>query len=430
MRYVTHRKVTSIDGVLNSYGSLINSDDNESPFKEYVQYLTLDKNKNGADFRDYAIIKDQIHQQINWNHAKEDSFPDVFSNNASSTPVGVQNTQDYDDDVTSGLIECLYTVDDTGIVLHLNGYPVYIGKNNYGFIPFVLSSINDEKKAMGCEGIPYLLAGMEKTMNSFMNNYLDGVKVVSTPSYVVRKGLFVDEESLENQSPGSLIYSEWEIGDNAIRRLDKGTITDYNILEITIKIASQLTGISEYNLGVSAKERTATGANAVTQSSQKRLSPFLETFVSVVSRIANMWLILMRKHWTEEKFLIVTGSQEGINLKNKDLVGATSISLNLDSMFSVIQDLAYKKILEVNSQFKWTGLINEDEIAKEIIRVLGYDSKRFVPITAPKITPPSWSEVPPVVMPEGLTPEIAMWQELGQLVSPQVNLGNEGQWPQ
>ena len=113
-----------------------------------------------------------------------------------------------------------------------------------------------------------------------------------------------------------------------------------------------MTGISEYNLGVSSKERTATGANAVTQSSQKRLSPFLETFVSVVSRIANMWLILMRQNWTEEKFLIVTGSQTGTLLKNKDLVGATAISLNMDSMFSVVQDLAYKKILEVNSQFK------------------------------------------------------------------------------
>lgn len=147
-------------------------------------------------------------------------------------------------------------------------------------------------------------------------------------------------------------------------------MTDYNILDITIKVASQLTGISEYNLGVSAKERTATGANAVTQSSQKRLSPFLETFVGVVSRIANMWLILMRKNWTEEKFLIVTGAETGRNLKNKDLVGATAISLNFDSMFAVIQDLAYKKILEVYGQTKGTGLVNEDEIIKEIIRVL------------------------------------------------------------
>lgn len=187
MRYVTHRKVTSLDGVLTTYGALINSDDNESPFKDYVNYLTMKKNQNGADLRDYAIIKDQIHQQINWNHAKEDRFPDVFSNNYESTSVGAQNTQDYDSDITDGLMECLFTTDEVNIILHINGYPAYIGKNDYGFIPFVLSSINDEKQVMGCEGIPYLLAGMEKTMNSFMNNYLDGVRVVADPSFVVRK---------------------------------------------------------------------------------------------------------------------------------------------------------------------------------------------------------------------------------------------------
>lgn len=184
MRYVTHRKVTSMDGVLTTYGALIDSDDNMSPLKDYLEFLTMDKNRNGADFRDYAIIKDQIHQQINYNFSKEDAFPDVFSVQGS---IGSQSTQDLDDDVTDGLMECLFTTDDVNLILHINGYPMYIGKNTYGFIPFVLSSINDEKKVMGCEGIPYLLSGMEKTMNSFMNNYLDGVKVVSTPSYVVRK---------------------------------------------------------------------------------------------------------------------------------------------------------------------------------------------------------------------------------------------------
>lgn len=81
-----------------------------------------------------------------------------------------------------------------------------------------------------------------------------------------------------------------------------------------------------------------------------------------------MWLILMRKNWTEEKFLIVTGAETGRNLKNKDLVGATAITLNTDSMIAVMQDMAYRKILEVYSQVKGTGLVNEDEIIKEIIR--------------------------------------------------------------
>ena len=82
------------------------------------------------------------------------------------------------------------------------------------------------------------------------------------------------------------------------------------------------------------------------------MSPFLDTFVGVISRIANMWLILMRQNWTEEKFLVVTGTEEGRMIKNTDLVGATSITLNADNMISVIQDLGYKKILEVYAQVK------------------------------------------------------------------------------
>jgi len=65
-----------------------------------------------------------------------------------------------------------------------------------------------------------------------------------------------------------------------------------------------------------------------------------------------MWLILMRQNWTEEKFLVVTGTEEGRMIKNTDLVGATSITLNADNMISVIQDLGYKKILEVYAQVK------------------------------------------------------------------------------
>jgi hypothetical protein len=106
-----------------------------------------------------------------------------------------------------------------------------------------------------------------------------------------------------------VLWAETEAGANALRRIEKGTVTDFNILDITIKIASQLTGISEYNLGISARERTATGALATTQSSLKRLSPFLMTFTEICSRIAQKWLILMKDYWTEEKYLSASGQQ-------------------------------------------------------------------------------------------------------------------------
>ena len=160
-----------------------------------------------------------------------------------------------------------------------------------------------------------------------------------------------------------------DIGTTGLQAMDKGTVSDYNILDIVIKIASQLTGISEYNLGISARERTATGANATTQSSQKRLSPFLESYMGVISRIAYMWLFLARKHWTLEQFVAIAGDTTGREIKGKDLVGVASITLNTDSMFAAIKDFAYKKLLEVYTQTRQTGLIKENEVISEIFKL-------------------------------------------------------------
>ena len=79
LRYVTERKVTSLDGALTTFKSLIDHPSNTSPLKDIVPFLTSKVNKNKADFRDFAIIKDQIHQQINYNFSTENAFHDVFS---------------------------------------------------------------------------------------------------------------------------------------------------------------------------------------------------------------------------------------------------------------------------------------------------------------------------------------------------------------
>jgi hypothetical protein len=49
---------------------------------------------------------------------------------------------------------------------------------------------------------------MEKTMNSYMNNYLDGVKAVANPTFIAKKGIFTDEDQLEDLPPGSVLWSE------------------------------------------------------------------------------------------------------------------------------------------------------------------------------------------------------------------------------
>lgn len=91
-----------------------------------------------------------------------------------------------------------------------------------------------------------------------------------------------------------------------------------------MQIAQQITGISEYGLGQSAGERTASGALAVTQSSNKRMSPYMSTFVDAVSVVAVMWLKLIKKYWTKKRYIYIlddSGNQTFMEMSNKDLLG-------------------------------------------------------------------------------------------------------------
>jgi len=56
-------------------------------------------------------------------------------------------------------------VSNNVIVLHINNYPVYIGENIYGFIPYVIRSTNTSGVRIGVEGVPYMLEGIEKMVN-------------------------------------------------------------------------------------------------------------------------------------------------------------------------------------------------------------------------------------------------------------------------
>lgn len=93
-------------------------------------------------------------------------------------------------------------------------------------------------------------------------------------------------------------------------------------------------------------------------------------------------------------------------------------------MFSAIQDFAYKKLLEVYTQTRGTGLINEDEVMREIFKLQGYDTKRFVPTSAPQVTPPT--NTPPLPVDSNPpTDEQLIGQDIQQAVNFQPNFGNK-----
>lgn len=414
--YITERDVVSQKSFIEMFWSLIDSQLNESPLTPLIPYLW--DNNSSADTASYATIRNEIHAKINADFAKEDVF--LMPGNQTTPNTSPLTKQDS----RKGLIEYKYYNRDDRTVLIANGYPVYIGENPFGFIPYVIRSTEDVQYTLDCEGVPFKLAGMEKTINSFMNNYLDSVRSVASPTFIAVKGSFTDQNAIENAGPGSVLYADDSVGAWALRRLDKGSVSDFNILEIAIKIASQLTGISEYNLGVSSKERTATGAAAVTQSSQKRLSPFLTSFVSVVSDVGLAWVKMMLLFWTPEQFKAISGSTK--SLQEIYWTQNVNITLVLDSMFSAINDIASKKLLELWTQVNGRGLINEAELTKEIFRTSGLDPSRFVLASAPEVS--QWPTPPPMSTASELTPEQLMGNSLGQDISPQPNFWNEWQW--
>lgn len=429
-RYVTRRSVVSHKSFMQSFGDLISSTDNElgaSTIEELVKCLPI--NANAADKNSYNNARNIVHRDYNIKFRATDvSQYDANGNFSPESASSINNTE-----VTAELIEYKYYTTENRIVLMANDYPVYIGINPFGFIPFEIMSASDPQYVLDCEGVPYKLAGLSDTMDSFMNNYIDSARAIATPTFVGLKWAFLDEESLKEGTPWQVLWAETEAGANALRRIEKGTVTDFNILDITIKIASQLTGISEYNLGISARERTATGALATTQSSLKRLSPFLMTFTEICSRIAQKWLILMKDYWTEEKYLSASGQQpwqEARYLSNINLAGVVDISLQIDSMQSAIDEFGYKKLTEVFNQMQGRWLINEDEVARQIFKSQWFDPNRFVPTRAPQISASPDGLPPPELTPSSGNDAVDMGQMIAATTTPQVNLGNGGQWQQ
>lgn len=421
LSFVTERDVVTIDAALRMFSGLINHKSNTSPLNtpSLVKNITL--NLNGADLDDYGSVRNEVHAEVNSKMRAEDVTALNTPSTARSTTSTSSATADRDSRLNANRIEYKYYVTNARIILFFNNYPVYIWPNIYGFIPYVIKPTSNADIRIGVEWIPYLLRGVEKGINGYMNFYLDNVNFISQPNYVATKGSVFDEAAFNNLQPGEVVYIDGS--PDAIKRLDKWSTNDFNIMDIFGRTAQQLTGASEYNLWVSARERTATGANATSQSSQKRLSPFIESFMVVMSEVAKMQLKMAVKFWIKPKNLIVNEKTQQIIKKfqaNK-LSGLVNITLEMDSMFAAQNELQNKRLLEVLNMVKGSGLAKEDELMRQIIQNMGLSPTKIVPEAAPEVTSPS--DVPPVAPSDEMTPNNEeLPTMLREAVTPQLNL--------
>lgn len=428
MRYNTERCVTSYSGMMDQFGSLINSPYNESPFKDPNFLKTLPINAHGnVDFTDRGSITNQIYQKKNSDAQVADSY--IANNNSISKNNNAnQATQDLDSKVTQDLIEILYYTSEEKIVIHANNYPVYIGKNIYGFVPYVIRSATDETMRLGVEGIPFLMQGIEETHDSFLNNLIDSARMTTTPLMQAQRGVFFDEQAVENAGPGDILWVETPAlnGASPISRIDKGSSTDNGLIDTMQSLGNQKTGISEYNMGISAKERTATGANATVNSDKKRLTPYLASFSTCVGEIFEMWFSMMMQNWTTEQYVSVTGKngeKTGKMLSNKDIAADMVLSLDLDGLMLARNDVQIKRLIEFFPQLAGSQLIdNPGEVMAEILRGLGLNPARYnIKYNTPAVTTTT-PETPVDTTEQTDTQFIA--DELAKANNPQLDLGN------
>ena len=178
------------------FSALIASKENLSPLKDIVNYIIM--NENGADKKSYDTARSSVHRDYNLKFRRTDL--DLSKGVDGKATNGVSDAVD-NGKIEKSLIEYKYYTTDEKMVLHLNNYPVYVGPNPFGFIPFEIMSASDPQYILDCEGVPYKIAGLSDTFDSFLNNYIDSARSIATPTFVALKNSFLDEESLKNGTP-------------------------------------------------------------------------------------------------------------------------------------------------------------------------------------------------------------------------------------
>jgi len=422
LRYVTERWVIPYTEFIEIFWHLIRSKKNKSPFKKYVEYLSWNE-MSWTDKSDYWNVVNQIHQKRN----EELRLQDFYLRNTTDTHTANLRGSTYDEDteLTGDLIEFKLTTYKSRIVLIANWYPMYIGENIYWFINYIVTAANGETRFW--EWIPYLTKPLEDAGNSFLNNYIDWARSIAQPTFVANKNLMVNDNQLQNWTPWGVVRTEDTDWGNAIYRLDKWGLNDFNIIPLILQIAQQLIWISEYNLGQSSWERTASWALAVTQSSNKRLSPYLSNFLNSISQVAYMWLEMIKKFWVTEQFTYVLwadGVQTAQLVQNKDLLWAINLSLQAEWMFGSVNELELQKLISLYNTVAKSWIPNSTEIVREMFKKAWFDPNRFIVNEKVKPDDSNTDNAPTPLE----NPNLDLGQIIQQSTNPQPNLWNQWQW--
>ncbi len=119
---------------------------NKSPLAKDITPV-LPVNDNGADKNNYNSAREQVHRDYNIKFRSTD----IQNYDTNGKYIDETNETRNNADVTKDMIEYKYYTTDDKMVLIANNYPVYIGDNIFGFIPFEIISATDAQYTLDCE---------------------------------------------------------------------------------------------------------------------------------------------------------------------------------------------------------------------------------------------------------------------------------------
>jgi hypothetical protein len=291
-----------------------------------------------------------------------------------------------DDDLMKGLNEWRMFESKSKIVLTLNGFPVFIGINKKKFISIDIIPFKDTGTVFGLP-LAITLRDAEQVATSFQSSFIDNAVASINKANLVNKNLIFNMRQIENgiDAGENIIVDNLPAGadiGNAIQPLERGRPEDFGIVQAMQALSQRRTGVSEYNAGISSRERVATAVASLVESLLRRLSPYLKNAADVVSIVAEKWLSLIRDNWSESMqgyTLNAENKQEFFNFNPKDLKDNNfNFSVSTEGMVAVNNEMALKKMVDLFNVIAPTGMSDASEFAKQVLRKAGLPSSLIV----------------------------------------------------
>ena len=385
--YVFERNVISQRKFLEIFMGLIMDEDNMIKMKANDIAFILN-NPNNADFADYANVRSEIMKQHNENFERTDSI--YNSGNKAWTAV---SSTIFEENNSENRVEFQFGCYEDHMILIANNYPVYVGDNIFGFIPYTIGTAYPTRWVFS-ESIPTILAGLEQTQNSFYNNLIDSARATAHPVLLKNRNAFSVDQDLK-----VFPWAQWTIDnmdfERSVQYLQIPQITDHGTMNLSDYYSHKLSWVSEINQGFASKVRTAAEAGALVESTNRRLNQFLKRFSSITGHVGEQWLGLARRFWQGDKLWHIKDidwKTKMMSFSNKDLVWSCYVTLDSSWLFAMNKEMELKKQLDMFARFSWYMQPEQiKEFMRNIFRSANMNPNIFMPQEA-IITKPTASE--------------------------------------